>query len=317
MYTFVLRRLLAALPLLLAVTLVGFALIHLAPGGPLAVYANNPNVNAEELERMKAILGLDRPLYIQYLAWLRGLVAGNWGFSYVSGRPVLTVIGERIPATLLLMVSSFLVSVGVAVPAGVIAATRRGTAVDHSLSAAAIMGVSIPTFWFGLMVIWFFAGRLNWIPSGGMAALGAAFSLGDRLRHLIAPTLVLGLVSTAAWSRYMRSSMLDALGQDYLRTAKAKGLSQRTVIWKHALRNAMLPIVTLMGLQVPNFFGGAVVTETLFSWPGLGRLYYDSINQRDYPVLLAALVISAGLVLIGNLLADLMYGVVNPRIRYQ
>ncbi len=269
------------------------------------------------MARIRAILGLDQPPPVQYLAWLRGLATGNWGHSYISGRPVLHMITGRLPATLLLMGAAFLVSVGVAVPAGVVAATRRNTATDHTLSTVAIAGVSVPTFWLALVVIWFFAGRLRWIPSGGMATLGAAFSLTDRLHHLIAPTLVLGLVSTAAWSRYMRASMLDALSQDHLRTARAKGLSDRIVLYKHALRNALLPLITLMGLQIPHFFGRAVVTEILFSWPGLGRLYYDAINQRDYPVLLAGLVVSAVLVLAGNLLADLLYGIANPRIRYQ
>jgi len=311
------RRLLQTIPMLLVISILCFGLLHLAPGGPLGVYADNPQVTAADLAQMKHILGLDQPTYLQYLSWLRGLISGNWGFSYISGRPVLQVIAERLPATLELMVSSLTLTLLLALPLGVLGAVKRSTWVDYAGAVVAVIGLSTPTFWLALMVVLIFGGQFHIIPTGGMETLGNPSSLADRLHHLIGPAFVLALISIARWSRYTRSSMLEILHQDYIRTARSKGVARRRVLMVHALRNALSPVITLMGLELPQLFGGAVVTETIFSWPGLGRLYFDSINNRDYPVLMGILIITAVLVVGGNFLADVMYVVVNPRVRLQ
>jgi peptide/nickel transport system permease protein len=314
---YIVRRLLGAIPLLLGVSIINFAIMRMTPGGPMAVYANYPNMRAEDLERIEASLGLRDPIHLQYIKWLGGLVSGNWGISYINGRPVIDVIFERVPATITLMGAALLVTVVFGISVGTLSAVRRQSIADHLATIGALIGLSTPTFWLGLMVILLFAVHLRWLPSGGMFTLGEPFSLADRLRHLIAPACVLGVVQVAIWSRYMRSSLLEVIGQDYIRTAHAKGLHNRTVFFRHALRNAILPIITLFGLQIPKLFGGALVTETVFGWPGIGRLYYDSLNNRDYGVLMGILMIIAVLVIVGNLFADIFYGIVDPRIRYE
>ncbi len=315
MLQYILRRLLQAIPMLIGISFAAFVLMRLAPGGPMAIYAQNPNMSEADMRRIEHILGLDQPIHVQYLKWATGMAAGNMGYSYRTGRPVGEVIRERVPATIELMAFAYLIAIGLGLTTGIVSAIRRHSLFDYCATTGAMIGLSVPTFWFGLVVIIVFAAMLRWIPSGGIATLGAPFSLADRFLHLIGPASVLGLWMTATWSRYTRSSVLEVVGQDYIRTARAKGLRARTVLLRHTLRNALIPLITLGGLEFRNLFGGALVTETVFSWPGIGRLYLDSLNYQDYSVILGLLLITSVMVLVGSLLADLLYAVVDPRIR--
>jgi peptide/nickel transport system permease protein len=314
MTRYVLDRLGQSLVLLVLVSMIGFGLLHLTPGGPLSQFALTPGMSAATLARLSHQMGLDRPLPIQYFDWARHLLRGDWGRSYRDQQPVLAIIVEHLWATLELMVSSTLLAVIFGTWVGVLGAIRRYSLADYLATIGAMVGLSIPTFWFGLVMIYFFSVWLGWLPSGDMYTNGDA-SLLDYARHLVLPCLVLTLVTIATWSRYMRASMLDVISQDYIRTARAKGLRPRAVLVHHALRNALLPMITVAGLQLPTLLGGALVTETVFTWPGMGRLFLDSISYRDYPVVMGLLMFSALLVLFGNLVADLLYVVADPRIR--
>jgi peptide/nickel transport system permease protein len=315
MTTFLLRRLTQSALLLILVTTIAFALMHLAPGGPESVYALSPSMRAEDLARIRASYGLDQPLHVQFVKWAGGMLIGDWGRSYRDSRPVREVILDRVPATLELTATALALAVLLGVGVGILGALRQYSLPDYLATIGAMIALSIPTFWFGLMVIFLFAERLDWIPSGGRATLGAPFSLADRLHHLVAPAAVLGLVLVATWSRYTRAAMLEVIGQDYVRTARAKGLVEGRVVFGHAFRNAVTPLVTLAGIQVPLLFGGALVTESIFTWPGMGRLFVDSLSYRDYPVLMGVLVVTAFLVILCNFLADVAVAVVDPRIR--
>ncbi len=314
MLRFLLARLGQSAVLLLLVSAIGFALLHLIPGGPLSQFALNPGMTQADLDRIAHQMGLDRPLPLQYLEWLRHMVIGDWGRSYRDQQPVLSVISSHLGATLELMISSTLLAIVLGTWVGVLGAIRRYSAADYLATIGAMIALSIPTFWFGLVAIYIFSVRLAWLPAGNIATIGGGSPL-DLLRHLAMPCVVLALVTVATWSRYMRSAMLDVVSQDYIRTARAKGLSPRRVLIRHALRNAMLPMITLAGLQVPTLLGGALVTETVFTWPGMGRLFLDSLGYRDYPVIMGLLIVSALLTLAGNLLADILYVVADPRMR--
>jgi peptide/nickel transport system permease protein len=315
MLQYILRRLLQAIPMLVGISFAAFVLMRLAPGGPMAIYAQNPNMSEADMRRIEHILGLDQPVHIQYLKWAAGMATGNMGYSYRTGRSVGEVIRERVPATVQLMAFAYLIAIVLGITTGIVSAIRRHSIFDYCATTGAMVGLSVPTFWFGLMVIIVFGAILRWIPSGGIATLGAPFSLYDRFIHLIGPASVLGLWMTATWSRYTRSSVLEVIGQDYIRTARAKGLRSRAILLRHTLRNALIPLITLAGLEFRNLFGGALVTETVFSWPGIGRLYLDSLNYQDYSVILGLLLMTSVLVLVGSLLADILYAVVDPRIR--
>jgi peptide/nickel transport system permease protein len=315
MLQYILRRLLQAIPMLIGISFAAFVLMRLAPGGPMAIYAQNPNMSEADMRRIEHILGLDQPVHIQYLKWAAGMATGNMGYSYRTGRSVGEIIRERVPATVQLMAFAYLIAVALGISTGIVSAIRRHSIFDYCATTGAMVGLSVPTFWFGLMVIIVFAAILRWIPSGGIATLGAPFSLYDRFIHLIGPASVLGLWMTATWSRYTRSSVLEVIGQDYIRTARAKGLRSRAILLRHTLRNALIPLITLAGLEFRNLFGGALVTETVFSWPGIGRLYLDSLNYQDYSVILGLLLMTSVLVLMGSLLADIFYAVADPRIR--
>jgi peptide/nickel transport system permease protein len=308
------RRIGQSLLLLLGVSVIGFALMHLAPGGPLAVYTLNPTVTAQDIERVKHQFGLDQPVYVQYARWAFGLLTGHWGYSFFGGRPVGTIVLERIPATLELMGSSLALALGIGVATGVLAALRRNTIIDYATTTAAMLALSLPTFWFGLLGIYVFAQTLGWVPAGGIASTGGGGLL-DRLHHLVLPMLVLAFVLVAQWSRYTRSAMLEILTQDFMRTARAKGLGPARVLLGHGLRAALVPLVTLAGLQLPLLVGGALVTETVFSWPGMGLLFVNALGTRDYPVLMAILMVGALFVVLGNLLADILAAVIDPRIK--
>lgn len=315
MTTYLLRRLVQSAALLVVVTVIAFSLMHLAPGGPLAVYALSPSLRAEDLARIERNLGLDQPLHIQYVKWASGMIGGDWGTSYRDSRPVFDVILGRMPATFELTATALLIAILLGVTVGILGAVRQHSFADYLATIGAMVALSIPTFWFGLMVIFLFAERLGWIPSGGRQSLGQPFSLVDRLHHLAAPAIVLGLVLVATWSRYTRAAMLEVIGQDFIRVARAKGLVESRVMYGHALRNALVPLVTLVGIQLPIVFGGALVTESVFTWPGMGRLFIDSLGYRDYPVMMGVLFVTAVLVIAFNLVSDVVAALLDPRIR--
>jgi peptide/nickel transport system permease protein len=307
-------RVARALPLLVLVSLVTFGIMHLAPGGPTTAYAHNPLVSGEQIAKIRAGMGLDDPLPVQYVKWLSSLLQGSWGYSFADGRPVLAVIVERLPATLLLMTAAFAIAAGIAGPLGVLAARRQYSTLDHALTLVSYFAWAMPVFWFGLMAQFLIAVRLHLLPVAGIHATDATDPL-DLLQHLVLPALVLGLGSIASWSRYLRSSLLEVMNQPYIAVARAKGNSERRVVVRHALRNALIPLVTVIGLDLPHLFTGAVVTETIFAWPGMGRLFFDSLLARDYPVEMGLLMITATLVILSNLLADLVCAALDPRIR--
>ena len=311
---YLLARSLQNLVLLVLVSMIGFAVLHLAPGGPLAQFALVPGMSQADIARIAHQMGLDRPLPLQYWEWFSRLLTGDWGRSYRDNQPVLAIIGSHLGATLELMVAATLIAVLLGTWIGVMGAVRRYSLFDYLATIGAMVALSIPTFWFGLITIYLFSVELGWLPSGSRYTVGDASFL-DYLHHLIGPALVLALVTIAIWSRYMRSSMLDVINQDYVRTARAKGLPERVVLVHHAIRNALLPMITIAGLQLPALLSGALVTETVFTWPGMGRLFLDSLGYRDYPVVMGILMFSAVLVLVGNLLADVLYAVADPRIR--
>lgn len=315
MTAFIIRRLAQSAVLIVGVSVIGFALMYLAPGGPLAVYTLNPGVTAADIERLRIIFGLDQPFYVQYFKWSSGFLVGNWGTSFFGGRGVSTIVLERLPATLMLMGSGLGVAVVLGTAIGTIGALKRNSVFDYASMTAATIALSLPTFWFGLVAIYIFAVNLGWFPAGGMRTLGSESGFWDLIHHLILPAAVLALVLVAQWSRYARSAVLEVLTQDYMRTARAKGLSRSTVLFRHAMRGALGPLVTLLGLQLPMLLGGALVAETVFSWPGMGLLFVSSLQTRDYPVLMGILMLSAVSVVIGNLLADLLNTVVDPRIQ--
>ncbi len=317
MSRYIVRRLLLAIPTLLAVSIILFGLLHLAPGGPMAIYASSPNADPQTLAEIEQRLGLRDPLPVQYVKWLRGMVTGDWGVSYKYARNVTSVVGERVFPSLELMITSLLIAVLLSVPLGVLSAVSRHRWVQYLSSVFSMLGISIPTFWLGMMILLFFSLRLGLLPSGGMDTIGMGFNPWDRLIHLIAPAFVLATLQIAGWSRYIRSSMLEVVGQDFIRTARSKGLAERVVIYGHALRNALLPLITMIGMQGGQLLGGAMVTEVVFSWPGMGRLLADSLAARDYPVLMGAFMLMSVLVVLGNLLADIGYAVADPRIRLE
>ena len=316
MRAYLARRVVQSLVVLFLVSLGGFSVLHLAPGGPIAIYTMSPTMSAEDVERLTRLLGLDQPLHVQYTKWVKGMVTADWGRSYRDGRTVGEVIADRIPATVVLMLSAFVVAIVLGLATGIVSAVRQYSLFDHAMTLGAMVALSIPTFWLGLMGIYVFAELLRVLPPGNIGTIGAPFSLADRLRHLALPAATLGLVMVATWSRYTRASMLEVIGEDYIRTARAKGVAGRVVILKHALKNALLPLVTLAGLQLPLIFSGALVTETVFTWPGMGRLFVDSIGYRDYPVLMGLLILTSALVVVCNLVTDLVYAAIDPRIRH-
>jgi len=313
MSTFLLQRLMQALLLLFIVSMIGFAILHLAPGGPLSQFAAGGDMTQADLDRLAEQLGLNRPLPIQYAEWFWRMLRGDWGLSYRDQQPVLHIIGSHVGPTVELMLTSTLLAMLIGAWIGILGAIRRYSLFDSLATIGAMIALSIPTFWFGLVVIYVFSVGLGWLPSGNRYTIGDGSFL-NRVHHLIGPCIVLALVSTAVWSRYMRSSMLDVVNQDYIRTARAKGVPERQILLRHAFRNALLPMITITGLHVPTLLSGALVTETVFTWPGMGRLFLDSISYRDYPTVMGILMFTAVLVLLGSLIADLLYGVADPRI---
>ncbi|MBX4971073.1 ABC transporter permease [Rhizobium binae] len=315
MFRYVLGRLSQSIALLGIVSFIGFFIIHLAPGGPLAQFVAIPGMTAADLERISEQMGLNRPLPIQYLEWIGRMLVGEWGRSYRDNTPVLSVIASHLGATLMLMLAATLIAVLIGCWIGIRSAVRQYSLFDYSATIISMVALSIPTFWFGLVGIYIFSIRLGWLPPGNMYTVGDESLLGY-VKHLIMPSLVLGLVHLAVWSRYMRTATLEVLNQDYVRTARAKGMSPRRVLVQHVLRNSLLPMIALAGLEFPMLLSGAVVTETVFTWPGMGRLFLDSLSYKDYPVVLGLLMFSAVLVIAGNFIADLVIALVDPRIRH-
>lgn len=316
MTTYVIRRLSQVLPLLFAISIVSFAILKFTPGGPLAVYEGDPNFTEADRLRLENAFGLDQPLPVQYVTWLGAFLRLDWGYSFSSHQPVLSLIGERLPNTLYLMGTVFLVVLLIAIPIGVFTAMKQYSAFDHLITGATFAFLSTPTFWLGLLLIILFGLQLRWLPLGGMATPGADFDVADRVRHLILPVMTLALVQVGGHVRYLRASMLETIGQDYVRTARAKGLTERVVTMRHAFKNAAIPLVTIVALDLPELFVGALVTEQIFGWPGMGRLFWDSAIRSDYPVLQGILAVSSALIILANLAADVVYGYLDPRIRY-
>lgn len=314
MWSYLLRRLILAVPLLLAISFVSFALIQAAPGGPLAVY-RDPSVRAEDLARLEKQLGLDKPMPVQYAIWLQNFVTGNWGVSFASGQPVTEMIVERLGNTFYLMGVAFGLTLLLAIPIGVLSAVKQYSVFDHLATMFSFLGFSVPIFWLGLVAIIVFAVQLDWLPAGGMRTIGAPFSITDRLRFLVLPASLMAFHSAGQYSRYVRSSMLDVIRKDYMTVAWAKGLHQRVILLKHGLRNALIPLITVVALDLPTLFSGALLIETVFAWPGMGRLFWNSALRFDYPVLMGIIIVTALLVIMFNLLADLLYAVADPRVR--
>jgi len=314
------RRLLQMIPLVFGISVIIFLVLVMAPGDPTdLLLAGNPKVRAEDIKLLRKIYGLDDPLHIRYLKWLRAALRGDFGYSRTYKVPVIELVADRIENSLWLTIPSFLVAVAVAVPIGVYSALHQYSKVDYAATFFAFFGISIPAFWFGIMMIYVFAVKLHWLPPGGFATPGITGgwpAVVDRLRYSILPVTVLSLLSMAALTRYTRASMLEVIRQDYVRTARAKGLREQVVITKHALRNALIPIVTVLALLVPGLFAGAPLTETVFAWPGIGRLLVEAVLGGDYAVAQAALLFLSILVLVFNLVADVVYAALDPRIRY-
>jgi peptide/nickel transport system permease protein len=316
---FVTRRLIQTIPLLIGITFVVFMVMNAVPGGPLSVYENNPNYTPEDLSRLREKYDLNTPAPLRYFAWLGDFARGDWGFSKITKQPVITVIFAKLGNTFILMGTAFLISLLIALPIAILAARYQRTWFDYLTSTISVAGFSLPIFWTGLLAILVFSVGFRWFPTGGMTSLGSGdtFDLGDRLWHMVLPVSVLAINSIGSYVRYIRAGMIEVLSQDYIRTAQSKGLSGAKVFWVHALKNASIPIVTIVALDLPALFTGALITETIFSWPGMGRQFWESANRFDYPVLMGIVTIAAALTIIFNLLADVLYGLLDPRIRYK
>lgn len=315
MFQYILRRILIAIPVLFGVTVFNFFIINLAPGNPVEMYIN-PDATQADIDAKMEALGLNDPIYVQYIRWLGNLLHGDFGFSYTTYEPVLDLVLNRVGPTLLLMGAALIIAYIIAIPIGILSATRQYSWIDYLTTTFSFLGVSIPSFFLGLGAIYLFALVLGVLPTGGMFTLGSTGGFMDTFMHLILPAAILGTGIAGSTVRYVRSSMLEVLGQDYLRTARAKGLKEFIVTNKHALKNALIPIITIIGMEIPVLIGGAVVTEQIFQWPGLGQLTIQSISSRDYPTLMAINFLAAFAVLFSNLLADILYSVVDPRIKY-
>ena len=316
---YIIRRVLQAIPLLFLVSIAMFGLIHLMPGGPVGVFLN-PRLSPAGRAAIEARFGLSDPLPMQYVKWLLNAFQGNFGFSFVTNQAVTDVLGEHFPPTLELFSTALVIALICAIFLGTISAVRQSTATDYTVTTLSYFGISMPIFFLGLLVQEVFGIWLRWLPTSGMNTAGMTFdpfnTAWDQANHLILPMLVLATTFIAGWSRYMRSSMIEVRKQDYIRTARAKGASTSSVLVRHALRNALIPLITVVAIDFGSIAGGAAITENIFAWPGMGQLFINSLEARDYPVLLAMLVLGAVFVVIANLLADILYAVVDPRIRY-
>lgn len=310
---YILKRILIAIPVLIGITMIDYAIMCLA-GSPLEML-KGPRISDAALQAKEIAAGLDKPLIVQYFVWLFQLLQGNLGYSMKSYEPVSAMIGSHIGPTLLLMGASLALSLLIAVPAGIYSAVKQYSKGDYAVVTASFIGSSIPSFFLALILIYIFTVKLGILPSGGMNTLGMDGSVADTIRHMVLPVTVLAVSLAGSNIRYIRSSFLEILQQDYLRTARAKGIGYKRVIWKHAMRNALLPILTVIGMQIPMLFGGAVIIEQVFSWPGLGLMTMTAIMGRDYPVIMGVCLLSAVVVLVSNLITDILYALVDPTIQ--
>jgi peptide/nickel transport system permease protein len=313
MAPYLVRRAVHALVVLVLISVATFVIVHLSPGGPEILFTGN--LPPSDRQYIIHNLGLDQPLHVQFVRWFGAVLRGDFGRSFNQQRPVLDLILERLPATLILASAALGLSILIGVPLGVAAARRPNSWVDYSATGMSVFGVSIPSFWLGIILILLFSVRWRLLPSSGMATVGAAFSLGDLLRHLAMPAGVLALVYLAQVASYTRTSMLDVMRRDFVRTARAKGLRESVVLARHALRNGLIPVITVIGLLIPRLVGGAAITETIFSWPGMGRLAVEAAFKRDYPLVMGITVVFALAVIASNLLVDVVYGLVDPRVK--
>ncbi|EKF44205.1 ABC transporter permease subunit [Nitratireductor indicus] len=334
MFRFIFGRLAVLIPTFLGVSIIAFSFIRVLPGDPVMLMSGERVMAPERYEQIKQMLGYDRPLPVQYFDYLTGVLSGDFGNSIVTRRPVLDDFLTLFPATLELSLCAMLLAIIIGVPAGVFAAIKRGSFFDQTIMGTALVGYSMPIFWWGLLLIILFSGTLGWTPVSGRISLlyyfppvtgfmlidsllsGQSGAFTSALSHLILPSIVLGTIPLAVIARQTRSAMLEVLSEDYVRTARAKGLSPFRVVGIHALRNAMIPVITTIGLQVGVMLAGAILTETIFSWPGVGKWMVDSVFKRDYPVIQSGLLIIAGVIMLVNLAVDLLYGLINPRIRH-
>ncbi len=314
MKKYLVQRFMVGFLVLFVITFFSYMIINLSPGSPAMLYVS-PDATDAQIALVEKSLGLDKPLMIRYIYWLRNMVTGNLGVSFATRQPVANMIMERVGPTFLLMGLSLLVAYLIAIPLGIYSAVNQKSWVDYLITGTSFMGVSVPNFFLGLFLIYIFSVQLNWLPTGGMQVLGSAGGFVERLRHLVLPVAVIATTIAANMTRYVRSSMIETFGENYLRTAKAKGLKTHQIIFRHGVRNAMIPIITVIGTDIPKLIGGAIVTEQIFQWPGLGALMISSIQSRDYNVLMAITLISAVAVLVANLLTDIFYAVADPRIR--
>lgn len=315
MLKYIIKRILVAIPVLIGITIVDYA-IMCAAGSPLAML-KGPRVSEAAVAAKEIALGLDQPVYVQYFVWLKQLLQGNLGYSIKNYQSVSSMIGSHLGPTLLLMGVSLVVSILIAVPAGIFSATHQYSKRDYTVVTLSFIGTSIPSFFLSLLLVYLFTVKLGWLPSSGMSSLGTGGSVGDIAKHMIMPVMVLATSMAGTNIRYIRSAVLEILQQDYLRTARSKGIGNFRVVNKHALRNALIPIVTVIGMEIPVLFGGAVIVEQIFSWPGLGLMTMTAITNRDYPVIMGVCLLSAIVVLAANLITDILYAIVDPTIQYK
>ena len=317
MLRYILKRLLLMLPILLGITILVYVIASLCPGTPLTMLLQDPQVTQADIAAAEARYGLDQPVIVQYLRWLGNCLKGNLGYSYRTGQPVIELIGERIGPTLVLTLTGTAIALLIAIPLGVLAALKPYTGFDYAASGFSFLGAAAPNFFVGLVFIYLFAVKLGILPTGGMYSNSGGGGALDYLKHLLMPALVVAFGSMGMYIRQTRSSVLEVLGEEYVRTARAKGVTERRVVVRHALRNALIPVVTQLGLSIPTLIGGTVVTEQVFSWPGLGTLMVFSIQARDYQAIMGITVVIAVVVMLGNMLVEILYGVLDPRIRHQ
>jgi peptide/nickel transport system permease protein len=315
-----LRRLVISIPVLLFVTLIAFALVNLAPGDPVTSMINpitRAEMGPEWVEQRQAALGLNRPVIYRYGIWLKEVLQGNLGYSLIGGQSVASQIGARIGPTLLLMASAIILGTIIGIPLGMYSAIRPNSGADYLLTILGFLAISTPIFFLGLAMMYIFAVHLQWLPTSGMRTLGKPESTRDLIQHMILPVTALALVHIPLVMRYTRASMIESLRQDYVTTARAKGLREQSVIVRHAFRNALIPLITIVGLSLPELLSGAVITETIFQWPGMGLLAMRAVNARDYPLVLGVILVTACMVLLSNLISDLCYAIADPRIRFR
>lgn len=309
----IIKRLLNMIPMLFFITIISFILMHLAPGDPLQAYIS-PDMNVEDIERIRESLGLNDPIIVQYFKWLFNTIQGNLGYSMVNSKPVLDLILERLGPTILLSGSALAISIIISIPVGLISGYKKNSIIDNVLNVVSYIGISIPSFWFAMMLIYVFSIKLNIFPSVGMRTIGVDTTL-DLINHLILPVTVLSFYNLSVYIRYIRSSTIEQLKQDYVTTQYAYGASTKDILFKHVLKNTLLPVITIFGMSLPSIFTGAFITETIFGWPGMGQLGVNAIFGYDYPVVMGITLFSSAMLIIGNLIADILYAMVDPRIK--